>query len=291
MMGTTKRRIRILILALLIAALLDVGFSPVERIIAEWYRFKTSSDLKWIKLAGGEFRMGNSLTLDQLKERITGPFSVFNEFQNEKPGHTVRIDSFEILKTEVTVNQYRLCVKAGVCRETERHPRCNLASDEKGDHPVNCINWYDARAFCEWVGGRLPSEAEWEYAAKSGGRDVIYPWGSQAPTCDRAVIDDGSPQCEPLHHTQPVCSKPSGNTDQGLCDMAGNIWEWVEDRYHENLQNAPADGSAWVEPDPRYPLRVLKGGGIQSTNDFRASQRVFHPEKWSYRGSGIRCVR
>ena len=258
---------------------------------SKWIQFSARGTLEWITIHGGEFDMGNDMSVEELSNVIEGPFSVFSFFENERPRHRVRVPSFMILRTEVTVAQYEKCVRAGACRATASHPRCNASAPGKENHPVNCVNFLKAVDFCRWVGGRLPSEAEWEYAASSGGNVGPYPWGKDAPTCENAVIDDGSRDCLPKHETRPVCSTQSGNTKHGLCDMAGNIWEWVEDWYHDSFIGAPGDGSAWLTQDPRYPLRVLKGGGIQSTNDFRISQRVFHPMDWDYRGSGVRCVK
>ena len=119
---------------------------------------------------------------------------------------------------------------------------------------MNCLDWQQAVDFCAWAGGRLPSEAEWEYAARSGGpsSSYKYPWGNDAATCTYAVMDDGGYGCG-TGRTWSVCSKPAGNTSQGLCDMSGNVWEWVEDWYHGDYTGAPTDGSAWVSPTRLVP--------------------------------------
>ena len=126
------------------------------------------------------------------------------------------------------------------------------------------MDWEHAVEYCTFAGGRLPSEAEWEYAARSGGQDIIYPWGNQEATCDYAVMFGYGPGIDDpygcgLHHEWPVCSKPAGNTAQGLCDMAGNVWEWLQDCRHDDYVGAPADGSAWEDPPGCY--RMERGGG------------------------------
>ena len=171
----------------------------------------------------------------------------------EMRGHSVTVASFEISKTEVTVAQYRICVEEGDCVEPRQGEFCNWGVAGKDNHPVNCVSWNAAKAYAEWFEARLPSEAEWEYAARSGGLDRDYPWGDTEPTCDLAVIQGCS------SGTQPVCSAVDGNTAQGLCDMAGNVWEWVEDDWSSSSVGAPEDGSAWVD-SPRASLRVRRGG-------------------------------
>ena len=89
----------------------------------------------------------------------------------------------------------------------------------------------------------MPTEAEWEHAAQSGGKAWTYPWGNKAATCSRAVLDDGGHGCSG-DHTWPACSKPAANIAHGVCDLAGNVWAWVQDGYHGAYTGAPSDGSA-----------------------------------------------
>jgi len=146
----------------------------------------------------------------------------------------------------------RACVAAGACTVPDMcgHPS---AADDK---PQICVDFEQAQQFSKWVGGRLPTEAEWEYAARSAGKDQKFPWGDKPSACDNAVI---SGDCG-TKATWPVCSKPAGNTEQGLCDMAGNTWAWVQDPYHESYAGAPSDGKAWETPGLRY--RVFRGGSF-----------------------------
>ena len=151
-------------------------------------------------------------------------------------------------KTLVTNKQYKTCVDAGACTAAQDDQGATFDGD---DQPVIDVDWNQAAAFSKWAGGRLPSEAEWEFAARSAGKDYKYPWGNEEPTCERAVI----PGCGSA--TAPVCSKPAGNTQQGLCDMAGNVWEWVQDRWHKDYSGAPTDGSAWEDSGS---ARITRGG-------------------------------
>ena len=193
-------------------------------------RGAATAEIQWIAIPGGSFTMGSG----------------DSGTDNEKPAHAVTIKPFQMAKTLVTNKQYKACVEAGACAA----PSSGFPS-EGDDRPVVGVDWNQARAFSTWAGGRLPSEAEWEYAARGAGKDRKYPWGDEEATCERAVIAG----CASA--SAPVCSKPAGNTPQGLCDMAGNAWEWVEDWYHGSYEGAPADGGAWEDAGSD---RVNRGG-------------------------------
>ena len=109
----------------------------------------------------------------------------------------------------------------------------------KDEHPSNCMSWPKLNRFAEWVGARLPTEAEWELAARGGDRDVIYPWGDHSPTCDRvnyASRDKKIGVCK--GGTSAVCRHPTGDSWDDLSDMARNVCEWVQDEYHPNYNDA-----------------------------------------------------
>ena len=214
--------------------------------------------IEWVRIPGGSFNMGSE-----------------DGDSDEMPVHIVMVPTFEMGKTQVTVDQYRACVDAGACTAPSTSEWCNWGQSDRGKHPINCVDWNQAQAFATWAGGRLPSEAEWEYAARSGGGDCKYPWGDEDATCERAVMNDGSGYGCGRDSTWPVCSKLKGNTTHGLCDMAGNVWEWVQDWYHDSYNGAPTDGLAWESPTGSY--RVVRGGSwLFGARSVRAAYRFYY---------------
>jgi formylglycine-generating enzyme required for sulfatase activity len=192
---------------------------------------------------------------------------------DEHPQHAVTLDAFWIDHTEVTNAQFEqfvqatghrtdaetwdggwVCDSSGSCGQVEgadwRHPE-GPASDirERTQHPVVQVSWNDARAYCDWAGARLPTEAEWEKAAR-GTDGRRYPWGNQDATCEYAVMNDGTGNsCGQGDKAWPVGSKPAGASPYGALDMAGNVWEWVADWYaadtyaHSPQQNPTGPGT------------------------------------------------
>ncbi len=197
----------------------------------------------------------------------------------EKPAHTATVDAFWLDKTEVTNKQYRQCVEAGACEE----PSCWDNGDLNApDQPVVCVTWDDAQAYAAWAGGRLPTEAEWEKAARgSDGR--LYPWGGDAPDCQDANFKG----C--LGRTATVGSYPDGASPYGALDMAGNVWEWVSDWYDETYYgDAPTDNPQGPDSGER---RVIRGGSFDmSESRLRAAFRIGNLPAYSNWDLGFRVV-
>jgi formylglycine-generating enzyme required for sulfatase activity len=194
-----------------------------------------------LSIGGGAFQMGSSDCASD-SESI------------ECPLHRVAIQSFEIGKYEVTFDEYAAFVMDTVDVE--------LPHDQdwdRGSRPVINVSWNDAQAYIEWLnkrvkgkGFRLPTEAEWEYAARAGTK-TAFSFGDDTSKLDEyAWYSDNSER-----KTHPVGRKKSNAW--ALYDMHGNVWEWVEDDLHSNYKGAPDDGRAWVD-DPRGARRVIRGG-------------------------------
>jgi formylglycine-generating enzyme required for sulfatase activity len=191
----------------------------------------------------------------------------------------VTLSAFSIDRTEVTVAAYAACVKAGKCTAAETGPLCNASVAGRDQHPINCVNWLQAKAYCEAQGQRLPTESEWEFAAR-GAAGHAYPWGDEPPNAARARWNakDG---------TEPVGSHPSGATANGVQDLAGNVFEWVEDGWYDY------PGSSVT--NPRHPTgegRIFRGGGWYDTsaNALRSNFRSRSVETFRGYGLGFRCA-
>jgi formylglycine-generating enzyme required for sulfatase activity len=210
---------------------------------------------------------------------------------DERPIHAVTIANFELLRNEVTVGQYRACVNAGRCDAPETGNNFNWSANAGAleNHPINGVSWDNAKQFTEWIGARLPTESEWEYAARSQGQNITYPWGDEAPNCDRLNFGDcgGNDGVE----TSRVCTHQAGHSTQGVCDLAGNVWEWLEDNWHNSYNGAPNDGSAWVDNAPGS-VRVFRGGSwYLDARRVRAAYRAGRSAGYRVNGLGFRPAR
>jgi len=196
---------------------------------------------------------------------------------DERPVHRVHVAAFQIDATEVTTEAYAACVKAGRCPAPSTfHASCNGLTSDVAAHPVNCVTWPMARAFCQWRGARLPTEQEWEYAAR-GPSSQRFPWGTERRT-------DASCWNRPAGKTRtcPVGSFASDRSPFGVLDMAGNVAEWTESAY------CHFDGTS-CEPG----ARVIKGASCDMALDLwlHSSYRDFVPEQQSGYNLGFRCAR
>ncbi|MEI8257275.1 MAG: formylglycine-generating enzyme family protein [Deltaproteobacteria bacterium] len=239
-----------------------------------------------VTIPAGEFVMGS----DTLGER------------DERPAHRVTLPAYAIDRTEVTRGSYQRCSRAGVCEDawipmpTFRDPA----------QPVVAITWFAARNYCRWAGGRLPTEAEWEKAAR-GTDGRIYPWGNEPPTPERAVYHLRMN----VGHPAAVGTHPAGDSPYGLHDMAGNVWEWTESVYDPYAYTRPGS-TATCESAlatfadlrrrgdqsftgamgiPTLCQRVLRGGAWNYwPGGLRSSNRVHHEPTGHYPVSGFRCA-
>jgi formylglycine-generating enzyme required for sulfatase activity len=238
---------------------------------------------------------------------------------DEAPIHSVSLDDFYIDAAEVTNAQFAAFLNE-MGNQTERQATWLDAGDGDvrihqvegkwaadagyGNHPVVEVTWYGARAFCEWAGKRLPSEAEWEKAAR-GVEDYTYPWGnefdSRLVNGDDEILEDPytlpcTPTCcDGYDGTAPVGSFPGGASPYGVLDLAGNVWEWVYDAYDSNyygqspasnpISDNPAGDAAWVP-------RVYRGGSWNDLNadSLCAFQRASDLPNVSTYNIGFRCA-
>lgn len=198
-----------------------------------------NAGIDWVRLEAGTFEMGST-----------------HGEEDEWPVRSVTLDAFELSRSEVTVEQYARCVEAGVCAVPTTGGRCTWNKPGGASLPINCVDWAQAQTFAAWANARLPTEAEWEYAARSEGRRRPFPWGSARPNRRRAVM--GRSHRRRGVGATAVCKRRSGNTDQGICDMAGNLSEWTQDTYGDYL-DAPSDGSASVKSSG-HQHQVVRGG-------------------------------
>ncbi len=210
-------------------------------------------------------------------------------FADAYPPHEVYLSDVWIDRTEVTVARYRRCVSAGHCLEP---PYASGASRfDRPELPVVMVTWSDAAAFCAWTGGRLPTEAEWERAAR-GLRGRRYPWGN---LWNAALVNHGKLSWDELDPSDgflelsPVASFPDGRTPDGFADLAGNAEEWVADyyapRYTEGSVMNPRGPSAGEE-------RVVRGGAYVHGRPFlRAASRQHDLPSMRRPWRGFRCAK
>jgi len=262
----------------------------------------SSSDKKTVLVPAGSFLMGSPKGTE---------IAVV-----EKPEHTVRLEAFRIDRYEVTNEEYGRFLRAikevhpPTCSPLEapgkdHTPDAKTWTDPEWnapDKPVVSVDWFDAYAYCAWAGGRLPTEAEWEKAAR-GTDGRTYPWGNEFTpgVLLGNFADESAKKANPdwvilgnyddgFVHTAPVGSFPDGKSPYGAEDMAGNVWEWVADWFASTTYSTPN------QVDPTGPengeARVLRGGSFDShPNLIRTAARHRHWPTYRAPAYGFRCVR
>ncbi|NOZ01503.1 MAG: formylglycine-generating enzyme family protein [Deltaproteobacteria bacterium] len=243
-----------------------------------------------VQIPAGLFRMGCSETVDPTCVGDDCPQISCQD--DEFPFREVTLPAFEIDQCEVTVASYQGCVVAKACSEPSTYSGdCNWGVEGHGDHPINCIDWDQASAFCAWAGKRLCTETEWEKAARGGcefyadckADSPEYPWPVDPPSCDKAVYlgCNCKGTCE-------VGIRPNGASPYGVLDMAGNVWEWIQDTYHPSYDGAPDDGTSWEGGTNR----MYRGGGwISKETGLRVTNRVEYKADGLTDALGFRCCK
>ncbi|MCC7540100.1 MAG: SUMF1/EgtB/PvdO family nonheme iron enzyme [Deltaproteobacteria bacterium] len=249
-------------------------------------------------LPAGRFVMGSDASGIELARRLcrAEPYAEIDSalcetdrFADEAPRHTVLVGGYGIDRTEVTNGAYRRCVRAGFCRPSR------VAADDPRfgaeEQPVSDIAWAEAGRYCAWVGGRLPTEAEWERAARGpGGRR--FPWGNQynPRLANHGALDDPEWDERDGHrYAAAVGSYPEAASPYGLLDMAGNVWEWVQDYWSSDAY------SRGPMVDPRGPdlgsYRVVRGGSWRFPSfTLRTTNRAYATPETRRVDIGFRCA-
>lgn len=281
----------------------EIAFIPVER-NADWQPYSEVIDgVEMVLVPSGSFMMGSNeeeqlLGLELcLAAAQNGATCESSWFDKESPSHVQEFPTpFWIDKTAVTRTMYQVCVDAGECTST---PAPSFPTTD--DQPISRITWFQTKEYCDWRDARLPTEVEWEYAAR-GADGLIFPWGNDfienfANHCDSHCAeadwargmyvnqenDDG------FEFVSPVRSYPAGVSWIGAWDMSGNVWEWTSTIFMDYPYDAN-DGRENIS-DTTSP-RILRGGSyVNSTNHLRTSNRINNIPTVEDSGIGFRCAR
>ncbi len=245
-----------------------------------------------VTVSGGSFKMG----CDKETEGTCPEDAV--------PLHDAELSSYLMDKFEVPVELFEKCIAENVCtnddaekphyRTSSESYQCNIGNPDRKNHPANCVTWYGAKAYCEWLGKRLPTETEWENAAK-GGKTQIYPWGnSPEASCDNTVMKSSANGCG-SNTTSPIGSRPAGVSEQGIYDLSGNVAEytadWYEKKFYSTEEATQKDTQGPAEPE-KDKYKVIRGGSyIYGESHTRASFRSSAKLDDQAIDFGFRCVK
>ena len=244
-----------------------------------WYQ---PLQMQWATIPAGDFLMGTS---EQQADRLLKACPVC-DIAPEKPQHQVYLDEYRINQFEVTNKEYLQCVRAGICPAPQN---TKYDKQEFENHPVTHVSWNNAALYCQWTGAHLPTDAQWEKAARGFIEEIdntrTYPWGDEWDPQRANVFGNG------VDTTMSVGSfSPRGDSPYGVADMSGNVWEWVADWYAvDYYTNSPAY-------NPTGPAettsKVLRGGSfMNSPEDARVSSRASYSPGFVSDDIGFRCVR
>ena len=204
---------------------------------------------------------------------------------DEQPAHRVYVDTFSMDKYEVSVGQYAAFLQATGVNAPSSWEMMNQPAHQK--RPVANVDWEDAAAYCKWAGKRLPTEAEWEKAAR-GTDGRLYPWGNEAPTPLRANY--GKTEWNNHGALAPVGTLEEGKSPYGIYDMAGNVREWVSDWYDDNYyKTSPSQNPTGPSTGES---KVLRGGSWDSgPQHLRSALRYLHRSAHRHKDYGFRCAK
>ena len=246
-------------------------------------------DIPQVEIPGGAFHFGCS-SGDRLCDADEGV----------QGGIAVQIPGFSIDVHETSVNEYQRCVAAGQCSKPFDYLRvhyCNFDAPGRGDYPVNCVNWQQAREYCDWRDSRLAYAVEWEYAARAG-TQTPYVWGFEKADCQRAVMDPGLPgqRDTETDGCWRDLSWPRGSfpaNPWGLFDTIGGTSEWVMDWYHPGAFQEYYSKGHLTGPQMGNH-KVIKGGSWDEKHKSQRVSNLYHKPVTGnpdlYGSNGIRCV-
>lgn len=255
--------------------------------------FLDMKNVEMVHIPAGSFQMGGDpqLEVDACK-KYTKSSCILSNWGDQEPIHMVAVDSFDLDVYEVTNKKYRECVTDGVCqppsedKSMDRFRTPYYSNVFYDDFPVVYVSWNDAKSYCGWRNARLPTEAEWEYAARGGQNGKLYPWGDDEPVCTPNTVNGANGTCF-VNDTSKV--GVFGPNNYGLYDMAGNVWEWVEDWYELYPGKDPGERTYW---GLGHITHVLRGGSARNhPYELSVSNRLQNPPDNTSDFTGFRCAR
>lgn len=239
-----------------------------KNIPSQW----TPKGIRWM----GVYKPSNSAmpSSDAQEQKVSSSTVISRAY------HLLESSGFCMSENEVTMAQYKQCIQAGHCSEPEEGGSCLWGTVGNEQMPVNCMTWQQAKEYAQWVGGRLPTQTEWLYAFQGGIAQKTYPWGEEKARCAHGAMSGEEEACskegEEGRELQAVCRFAEGRSKQGLCDLLGNVKEWLACEPHCKAESRSFIGSSWRD-------RVYK-------NSSQHSQTQQAPRYYNYYDLGIRPV-